>query len=234
VSELARSFGAEAEAYARGRPGWPVEAIDVVGLPPQATVLDLAAGTGKLTEVLRECFADVIAVEPDEAMRALVPGALAGSAESIPLEDASVDGVFVGEAFHWFDTPEAVAEIARVLRPRGTLALLWSVALNHLIPDEVWNATRGHAPSAKENSFETGEWRAAFAGSPFGPFDRADVPYEDRVTRDDLIAYYASLSWVAVQEPEARARDVARFAAAVDDRVYERRLRIEVHWAQRA
>src|SRR5687767_9699381 len=101
--ELALSFGSVAGDYARGRPGWPQEAIDVVGLPRDARVLDLAAGTGKLTEALAQRFDEVVAVEPDDAMRAVIRHGtvLAGSAEAIPLPDASMDGVFVGEAFHW-------------------------------------------------------------------------------------------------------------------------------------
>jgi SAM-dependent methyltransferase len=124
------SFGDEADAYARGRPSYPDEAIGWI-LPPDArTVLDLAAGTGRLTEVLLARGLDVIAVEPLDAMRAHIPGAataLAGTAEQIPVDDASVDCVVVGQAFHWFDAPAAMAEIARVLRPGGTIGLLWNL-----------------------------------------------------------------------------------------------------------
>ena len=93
-------------------------------------VLDLGAGTGKLTSVLLDLGLDVTAVEPDDAMRALVdPRAtgLAGTAERVPLADASVDGVLVGQAWHWFDPASAVAEVRRVLRPGGTLGLLWNL-----------------------------------------------------------------------------------------------------------
>ena len=93
-------------------------------------VLDLGAGTGKLTSVLLDLGLDVIAVEPDDAMRALVdPRAtgLAGTAERVPLADASIDGVLVGQAWHWFDPASAVAEVRRVLRPGGTLGLLWNL-----------------------------------------------------------------------------------------------------------
>jgi SAM-dependent methyltransferase len=228
---LSRSFGAEAEAYERGRPGWPVEVVDAVGLPRDAAVLDLAAGTGKLTRVLERRFARVLAVEPDAAMRARNPGALEGRAEEIPLADGSVDGVFVGEAFHWFDTPETVAEVARVLRPGGTLALLWNVALEHLVPDDVWD---GPPSGQKRNRFETGEWRAAFAGSPFGAFEQASVDHEQTLTRAELVDYYASISWVAaLPQAERRAR-IERFAAGLDRDGYRRPLRAEVHWARRA
>ena len=125
------SFGSAADAYATGRPSYPTAALDWV-LPTSATrVLDLAAGTGKLTEGLLERGLDVVAVEPDDAMRDHVPSGattLAGSAEDIPVDDASVDCVVVGQAFHWFDGPAAMAEIARVLRPGGTVGLLWLLA----------------------------------------------------------------------------------------------------------
>jgi SAM-dependent methyltransferase len=228
-AEHGRSFGAEAEAYERGRAGWPVEAVDAVGLPADATVLDLAAGTGKLTRVLEQRFARVLAVEPDEAMRALNPAAVAGTADAIPLADSAVDAVFVSEAFHWFDTPETVAEIARVLRPGGTLVLLWHVPLTHLLPEDVWGKPGGFA---KQNRFESGAWRQAFDQGPFGPFEQASFDQEERLTRQQLADYYASLSWVAALEPEERARRIARFASTLDRDDYVRSLRTEIYWAR--
>jgi len=126
----AQSFGSEADAYAYGRPSYPIEAVRWL-LPEAArTVLDLGAGTGKLTQRLLELGLDVIAVEPLDAMRALIPAgarALAGAAESIPLPDGSVDAVVVGQAFHWFHADRALPEMARVLRPGGTVGLLWNL-----------------------------------------------------------------------------------------------------------
>jgi ubiquinone/menaquinone biosynthesis C-methylase UbiE len=123
-SQAWRSFGDAAEVYELGRPGWPVEVTTVGDVPQSATVLDLAAGTGKLTRLLVARFARVIAVEPLDPMRTilerLVPEAesIAGSAEAIPLRDASVSAVYVAEAFHWFGgDPVVVAEIERVLGP---------------------------------------------------------------------------------------------------------------------
>lgn len=119
--------------YERGRPGWPPEVVDIPGLPSAANVLDLGAGTGKLTRLLVASFGRVVAVEPAEAMRRLLvslcPEAevLAGSAEEIPLANGSVDAVFAAEAFHRFEGERALAEIARVLRPRGVLVLLWNL-----------------------------------------------------------------------------------------------------------
>jgi ubiquinone/menaquinone biosynthesis C-methylase UbiE len=130
------SFGRRAEDYDRVRPEYPPEAIDLamsrLGIGPESDVLDLAAGTGKLTRPLVERFRRVIAVEPDPGMRAVLNRAteafrvLDGTAEAIPLDDGSVDAVFVGQAFHWFDTRVALAEIGRVLRPRGGLVLIWN------------------------------------------------------------------------------------------------------------
>jgi SAM-dependent methyltransferase len=121
------------EDYERGRPGYPPEALDVADLPPTATVLDLAAGTGKLTRLLLTRFGRVAAVEPDGRMRHLLarlcPEAevIAGRADRIPLADASVDAVFIAQAFHWFDDEPAVAEITRVMRRHGTLVAMWNV-----------------------------------------------------------------------------------------------------------
>jgi SAM-dependent methyltransferase len=124
------AFGTEAAAYAYGRPSYPVDALRWVLRDRATRVLDLAAGTGKVTEQLLAMGLDVVAVEPLDEMRALIPAVAdtrAGTAENIPLEDASVDAVLVGQAFHWFDAAPALAEIRRVLRPRGTLGLLWNL-----------------------------------------------------------------------------------------------------------
>lgn len=126
----ARSFGAVAEEYERGRPGYPPAAIAwLLGEQP-LEVLDIGAGTGKLTAALLQAGHRTIAVEPLAEMRAIlaerVPGArvLQGTAEQLPLDDASVDAVVVGAAFHWFDQHTAIGEITRVLRAPGVLGLL--------------------------------------------------------------------------------------------------------------
>ena len=218
-------FGSEAEAYEFGRPGWPLAAIDAVGLPREAEVLDLGAGTGKLTRMLALRFARVHAVEPDPEMRRFILGALAGTAESIPLADRSVDAVFIGEAFHWFCDDAAVAEIARVLRPHGTLALLWNVPLNDVIPDEVRRVVP-HAPLGK---FLTGEWRRALEDGPFGAIEENTFEHETLLSRDELVAFYSSFSWIASQPPDARRAEIERFAAALRGSSHLRRLRTELY-----
>jgi ubiquinone/menaquinone biosynthesis C-methylase UbiE len=129
-AQRASSFGRVAGEYERGRPGYPREAIDWLLGPEPLDVLDLGAGTGKLTGALLAAGHRVLAVEPLAEMRAILTAALPdaqaldGTAESLPLEDASVDAVTVGSAFHWFDERLARGEIARVLRPPGVLGLL--------------------------------------------------------------------------------------------------------------
>ncbi|MDP8910640.1 MAG: methyltransferase domain-containing protein [Actinomycetota bacterium] len=136
VDRFARAFEAAVGAYERGRPGYPADALAwltaELGLRAGRTVVDLGAGTGKLTRLLVSTAASVLAVEPGDAMRAQlvasVPGATAlnGSAEAIPLPAESVDAITVAQAFHWFRPGPAIAEMHRVLRPGGGVAILWN------------------------------------------------------------------------------------------------------------
>lgn len=128
-----RRFHDRAEAYARYRPGYPAAAVDVMlqGLPAQCTVADVGAGTGILSRLLADRGACVLAVEPNASMRgAAAPHAgvlwSGGTAEATGVPDASVDLVTIAQAFHWVDAPTALREFARILRPRGRLAILWN------------------------------------------------------------------------------------------------------------
>src|SRR5437762_9625923 len=127
------SFGFRAAEYDRYRPGYPAEAVQwLVGRPPPARVLDVGAGTGRLSVAATALGHDVLAVEPDDAMRAVAEAALpgrtvAGTAEDLPLPDASYDAVVAGQAYHWFDRDRALPEIARVLSAGGALGVVWNI-----------------------------------------------------------------------------------------------------------
>jgi SAM-dependent methyltransferase len=214
-------YGRSAAAYERGRPGYPQSAIDYLAarlaLAPGRTVVDLAAGTGKLTRRLLTTGADVIAVEPVAEMRAALPAgarAVDGRAEAMPLATASADAVTVAQAFHWFDGDGALAEIHRVIRPGGALALVWNRrrmddALNQAIEDLL-------APHRRDTSvFDTEAWRAAFERTKlFGPLAERVFPNEQRLDADGLTDRIASVSFIAALEEKER-RKVLRAARAL-------------------
>jgi SAM-dependent methyltransferase len=242
------AFGNTAREYELGRPEWPDELIDrVVGeleLGSDATVLDLAAGTGKLTRSLVSRFARVIAVEPDDAMRGVleevVPGAeaLAGRAESIPLESDSVDAVFTAEAFHWFASPQTVGEIARVLRPGGGLAIFWNVDFGEPEPamgdaveaalDEAFTA--GGAPGLPK--VLSGAWREPLEASALGPLREAEVEREIRRDREGWLANMLSVSSIAAQSEAERAALATRLRELVPEAEYRWRVRTIAYWTR--
>jgi SAM-dependent methyltransferase len=213
----AASFGRVADAYDRGRPPYPPAALawlaDELGVTPASTVLDLAAGTGKLTDALLPLAAHVVAVEPVAEMRRVLSARrpqvqlLGGRAEAIPLADASVDTVFAAAAFHWFDADAALAEIHRVLRPGGGLGLLWN---RPEWTGEDWYADfttmldRAREEQEAPNRYVAGEWRAALERSrAFGPVRKREFRHVHRVTREGFLARVASWSVFAVlPEPE--------------------------------
>ena len=233
-AEQARSFDRAAGEYERGRPGWPPEVLDLLPVADDATVLDLGAGTGKLTRVLAARYAHVIALEPLSEMRAIleerVPQAeaLPGVAEAIALDDASVDAVFTGQAFHWFANDVAVAEIARVLRPGGVLARLWNEAIepNPLPPgyrarlDELFDAMP--PPSVDDHVFD---------GMPFGEVHHGEVEHEQQSSRDEVLAFSASTSWIANRDD--RDEVLAELASLLPEGGYTFRMQTNFEWARR-
>jgi ubiquinone/menaquinone biosynthesis C-methylase UbiE len=224
--------------YVRGRPSWPAAAIDAVGIPREAHVLDLAAGTGKLTELLLERFARVTVVEPDDEMRALNPSpdVRAGKADAIPLADTAVDAVFVAEAFHWFCDAPSVREIARVLRPGGTLALLWNRTTGDTAPavvHELMEELRQQVgPSYKRNRYYSGEWLLALDGSGFGPMEEATFEHEHVLDRLGLVSYFMSQSQVASRPPAERDQIRARLERLIPEGRHVRQLRAELFWTR--
>jgi SAM-dependent methyltransferase len=233
----ALSFGRAAEHYERGRPVWPVDAVDAVGLPREAHVLDLAAGTGKLTRVLVRRFDRVTAVEPDDAMRALNRwgDVRPGSADAMPLADGEVDAVFVADAFHWFAEAPAVREIVRVLRPGGTLVLLWNSGRGGWRPplpgvDAVWERLKA---TDEPHPLVRGEWRSALEVPELGRVAETTVESTYRADRERVVAYLLSQSVVAMRPPDEVEAIAAELAAAVPEGDYRLPLRIEVFTAQR-
>ena len=237
--DFARSFDRAAEDYERGRPGYAEAALDELGLPADAHVLDLAAGTGKLTRQLVRRFEHVVAVEPLDGMRKLlerlVPEAevLRGTAEDIPLEDAAADAVFVGEAFHWFTGPIALVEIARVLRPGGLLAILFNVSDGEFeppLPAPFWETLdAGALEKDPAHRVGSGIWRQPFPG-PFEELRQASFPNPFRVDHEGLIAHVASWSMVAALPDEAREPLLENLRALVPPGDYLKPLRTDLYW----
>ena len=214
MSELGLSFGNLAETYHRVRPPYSQKLLDhaqtVLELGKAATVLDLAAGTGRLTQELERRFARVVAVEPDERMRAVHGAALAGSAEAIPLADESIDAAFVGEAFHWFDPEAALAELARVLRPRGGLAIFWTHwwETEPPLPDEALGPLS--EPYERSLPQRRPPWDETFAASPFEPLRYEREEDELTVGPDELLEMYSTTSSLALLPEGERAALFAR------------------------
>jgi SAM-dependent methyltransferase len=208
LAELRLSFGNLADTYDRVRPPYSEVLLDRVQealeLDAQSRVLDLGAGTGRVTRQLARRFERVVAVEPDERMRALHGEAIAGSAEAIPLEDASVGAVFVGEAFHWFDAEAAIPEIARVLRPHGGLAILWTHwwETEPPLPDEALAALR--EPWLRSQWQRRPPWHDAFDGSAFEPLQVERDTDEITIGPDDLLTLYSTTSALATLPAEER------------------------------
>jgi SAM-dependent methyltransferase len=236
----ARSFDRAAVEYERARPGYPPGVLDVLPLADDAEVLDLGAGTGKLTRVLTQRYRRVVAVEPLDGMRAIleqvVPAAesMPGSAELIPLPDGSVDGVFAGQAFHWFSNDEAVAEIARVLRPGGVLALIWNEPVDPSPLPEPYRAYLHtlHAPAlaAVQSGPSLSE---TLAPGPFGELQEANAEHEQVQDRAGVLAFAQSVSWVAHRPEEEREQIMRDLDALLPAGPFTFRMSAGVTWAVR-
>jgi SAM-dependent methyltransferase len=234
-----KGFARSVEAYERGRPGYPPEAVAhlVSRLPAAPRVLDLAAGTGKLTRALLAAGATVTAVEPVAEMRAALPEgarALEGTAEAIPLADVSVDAVTVAQAFHWFDGDAALGEIARVLRPGGVLALFWNRRLEedpvNRALDEIVDPLRHGVPTHRDEA-----WRAAFERtSLFGALEEHVFSNRQLLDADGLAARIASISFIAALEAGERERVLERVRALAGGGTVSVPYRCEVQLCRRS
>jgi SAM-dependent methyltransferase len=238
------------EDYERGRPGWPIQVLEVGDPPATATVLEIGAGTGKLTRLLVGRFDRVIAVEPDEGMRALlsplVPEAevLAGAAEEIPMVNSSVDAVFVAEAFHTFDGDYAVVEIARVLRPGGLLVLMWNLpagptrpsiaAAEQVLLDQAPPALAHDPVDLNTRRYSSGEWRAPFRDSAFAEFQEARFANPQTVDREGVVAFFESMGWVGHLPESDRQLLLARVRSLLSAPEYHRSWETHAYWTRLA
>lgn len=202
--QLANSFGAAAAEYQRARPSYPEEAVAWLVPTGARTVLDLGAGTGKLTRGLVGRGLEVTAVDPDaqmlEKLSGQLPGVtcLRGSAERIPLPDDSVEAITVAQAWHWVDEARALPECARVLRPGGTLGLIWNVR------DEATEWVRRLSAVIHTSGGELAVEGEVEIGAPFGPTERFDVSWSRTMTLALLLEMVRSRSYVITATGEER------------------------------
>jgi SAM-dependent methyltransferase len=224
VHRAAHGFDSAADVYDRVRPGYPPEAIAWFGVEPGQTVVDLAAGTGKLTAPLVQTGASVIAVEPSEGMLAVLREAapqaesMMGTAEDIPLPSSSADAVLVAQAFHWFANDAALAEIHRVLRPGGKLGLVWNrrdlSAPAHAVLEAAMARAVGDTPRHRD-----ADWSRVLDASPlFERLASAEFPNDQTLAPGGLVERAASTSFIAAMGEAERAEvlaEVARGEAAL-------------------
>lgn len=215
---LARSFGGVASSYEQARPGYPIEAVEWLLESALRRVLDLGAGTGKLTRQLVENGFEVIAVEPSvqmlEQLRSAVTGAeaLPGTAESIPLAADDVDAVVVAQAFHWFDAPVALAEIARVLRSGGTLGLVWNIPDSDVGWVSRLSALTGGLPSKPPDPSPL-----IGAAGWFSEVETQTFAHKQVLTRNELLRLVGSWSYFAQIAAVDRQEKLAAVGHLYDD-----------------
>jgi SAM-dependent methyltransferase len=241
VTEPAKSFDLAADEYERTRAGYPAELLDGLPVAADADVLDLGAGTGKLTRVLVGRYASVTAVEPLDGMRGIlervVPEAraLEGAAEAIPLPDGAVDALFVAQAFHWFDHDRAIPEIARVLRPGGVLALVWN-GPDESRPSPLPAAFIAYLDELRASAEFHGQpsWPDLLARGPFGETHEATVPHDHVLDRAGLLDNARSVSWIASRPAEEREAVLARLESLLPEGTYALPNVANVLWACRS
>ncbi len=227
IEPAALAFGPAAAYYERSRPSYPPAAIDALlrhlGIGPGRRVLDLAAGTGKLTRLLAGTGADVVAVEPVEGMREqlaqAVPEveALDGTAEAIPLPDASVDAVTVAQAFHWFRFDESLAEIRRVLRPGGGLAILFNERDERVSWVHEWNE-RLEWHTRRIAYYQHTDWAAVLTKAGFVDVGGTDIDWVQLMTRELIAARVRSVSYIAEMDDAEQQERVDAVLDLVADR----------------
>jgi ubiquinone/menaquinone biosynthesis C-methylase UbiE len=215
--DRARSFGAVAEAYDRGRPAYPTEAVTWLAGGEAKVVLELGAGTGKLTRQLVDQGHAVFATDPDEAMLEVlhqqVPevSAKVATAEDIPANDRSVDVVVVAQAFHWFDHEVALAEIARVLKPGGHLALMWN-SRDERIP---WVRRMGDILGRQDSN--TSSSQHLVHSDLFGFVEETTYKHWQEVNRETVLDLARSRSSFAMLDDAGREQHLAELLAFYDD-----------------
>ena len=215
----AAGFASAADVYERARPSYPEEAVAWMarrtGLGAGKTVVDVGAGTGKLTRLLPATGARVIAIEPVAEMRAKLDGidALEGTAEDLPLTNGCAEVVTVAQALHWFDLDRALPELHRVLRPDGYLAVFWN---SRDLEDPIQRGVEDLLLPIRGSVIaqQLGAWRAPLERSPlFGPAEERSFRYEQRFTADELCDRVASTSYVATLGAVEREEILVRVRA---------------------
>jgi SAM-dependent methyltransferase len=224
-AERATSFGAIADQYNRLRSGPPASAVEWLLEPGCQVAVDLAAGTGLLTRSMAAQAASVVAVEPDERMRAVLRTlsdgvhVVAGVGEALPLRDGVADGLFISSAWHWMDPERAVPEIARVLRDGGRFGVIWTSRDR----ESGWLHDLDLAHAASEVDPAAGTRRGHHEvelpeGAPFTEIETRSFAFGRAMTIDDFVDMYATTSRLITASPRDRATELARMRAALRER----------------